>query len=149
MCFIMSLNYRFQPIVYSLRPSARRLLIFVLFTTLLFSRLALASYVCPLPQLQATASVAPMNGSDCTESTDHSKMLDEAQPSLCAQHFSDEKQVTNAVAQSTSSEPVLFFAYPLPLSLPPHGWQFAAYDSAPDPGGGDDTLFLLTLRLRI
>lgn len=142
-------NYRFQPIVYSLRPSARRLLILVLFTTLLFSRVALASYVCPLPQLQAAAAISPMNGTDCTQPGDHAKMLDEAQPTLCAQHFSDEKQVSNAVAQPLASAPVLFFAYPLPLSLPPQIWQFTAYDSAPDPGGGDDSLFLLTLRLRI
>ena len=135
--------------MYTQRPSVRRLLILVLFTTLLFSRLALASYVCPLPQLQATASVAPMNGTDCTQPGDRAKMLDEAQPSLCAQHFSDEKQVTNAVVQQLAAEPVLFFAYPFPLSPPPQMWQLAAYGSAPDPGGGNDTLFLLTLRLRI
>lgn len=90
-----------------------------------------------------------MNGTDCTQPGDHGKMLDEVQPSLCAQHFSDEKQVHNAVAQPLASEPVLFLAYPRPLSLPPQRWQFAVYDAAPDPGGGDDTLFLLTLRLRI
>lgn len=135
--------------MYQRRPSARRLLILVLFTTLLFSRVALASYVCPLPQVQAAAAVSLMNGTDCTQPGDHAKMLDEAQPSLCAQHFSDEKQVSNAIAQPLASEPVLFFAYPLPLSTPPQRWQVARYDAAPDPGGGDGSLFLLTLRLRI
>lgn len=135
--------------MYQRRPSARRLLVLVLLATLLFSRVALASYVCPLPQLQTAASMSQMNGTDCTQSNDHSKMLDQAQPSLCAQHFSDEKQVTNAVAQSLASEPVLYFAYPLPLPLLPQVWQLVANDSAPDPGGGNDTLFLLTLRLRI
>ena len=133
--------------MYQCRPSARRLLILVLFTTLLFSRVALASYVCPLPQVQAAAAVSLMNGTDCTQPGDHAKMLDEAQPSLCAQHFSDEKQVSNAVAQPLASEPVLFFAYP--LSLPPQMWQFARYESPPDPAGCDDTLFLLSLPLRI
>lgn len=135
--------------MHSSRSNARRLLILVLFTTLLFSRVALASYVCPLPQLQTKAATSQMDGADCTQPGDHGKMLDESQPSLCAQHFSDEKQVTNAVAQSLASEPVLFLAYPLPLPLPPQMWQFARHDSVPDPGGGDDTLFLLTLRLRI
>lgn len=90
-----------------------------------------------------------MDGAGCTQPADHSKMLDEAQPNLCAQHFSDEKQVTNAVAQSLASEPILFFVYPLLLPFLPKMWQFAHYDSVADPGGGDDTLFLLTLRLRI
>ncbi len=121
----------------------------MLLATLLFSRVALASYVCPLPQLQTKAAISQMDGANCTEPGDHTKMLDEAQPSLCAQHFSDEKQVTNAIAQSLASEPVLFFAYPLPLPLAPHAWQIAGYDPTPDPGGDDGTLFLLTLRLRI
>ncbi|WP_165930897.1 hypothetical protein [Paralcaligenes ureilyticus] len=120
----------------------------MLLITLLFSRLALASYVCPLPQLQAAAS-APMEGTDCVQSNDHSKMIDAAQPNLCAQHFSDQRQVTNAVAQSLASEPVLFFAYALPPPPPSPMWQPAAPDSSPDSGGSDDTLFLLTLRLRI
>lgn len=127
----------------------RSLILVLLITTLLFSRVVLAGYACPLPQLQAEASASQMNGTDCTQPADHSKMIDEAQPSLCAQHFSDEKQATNAVAQALASEPVLFFAYPLPLPLAPQVWQPAAYDSTSASGGGDDPLFLLTLRLRI
>lgn len=136
--------------MYSPRTSAHRSLILVLLiTTLLFSRVVLAGYACPLPQLQAATSVSQMNGADCTQPADHSKMLDEAQPSLCAQHFSDEKQATNAVAQLLASEPVLFLAYPLPLPIASQVWQSAAYGSTSDSGGGDDPLFLLTLRLRI
>lgn len=135
--------------MYSLRPSAHRSLILVLLITLLFSRLALASYVCPLPQLQAPVMASQMKGEACTQSNDHSKMIDAAQPNLCAQHFSDQRQVTNAVAQSLASEPVLFFAYALPPPLPSPMWQLATPDSPPDSGGSDDTLFLLTLRLRI
>ncbi len=137
----------FRPTMYSLRPSAHRSLILVLLITLLFSRLALASYVCPLPQLQAVASAPQMEG--CTQSNDHSKMIDAAQPNLCAQHFSDQRQVANAAAQSLASEPVLFFAYALPPPPPSPIWQPATPDSFPDSGGSDDTLFLLTLRLRI
>lgn len=135
--------------MHSYRTNTHRWIILVLLATLLFSRVALASYVCPLPQLQTKAAISQMDGANCTEPGDHTKMLDEAQPSLCAQHFSDEKQVTNAIAQSLASEPVLFFAYPLPLPLAPHAWQIAGYDPTPDPGGDDGTLFLLTLRLRI
>ena len=76
-------------------------------------------------------------------------MIDQEQPLLCAQHFSDEKQVTNAVGQALASEPVLFLAYPLPLPLPSQIWRSPAYHAAPLSSGGDDTLFLLTLRLRI
>ncbi|WP_132582510.1 hypothetical protein [Paralcaligenes ureilyticus] len=90
-----------------------------------------------------------MKGEACTQSGDHSKMIDAAQPNLCAQHFSDQRQVTNAVAQSLASEPVLFFAYALSPPLPSPMWQLATPDSSPDSGGSDDTLFLLTLRLRI
>jgi len=121
----------------------------VLFTTLLFSRLALAGYVCPLPQLQAAPAASQMQSSHCIESSDNSKMIDQEQPLLCAQHFSDEKQVTNAVGQALASEPVLFFAYPLPLLLPSQVWRSPAYHATPPSSGGDDTLFLLTLRLRI
>ncbi|MGB3288624.1 MAG: hypothetical protein WBA83_05070 [Burkholderiaceae bacterium] len=94
-----------------------------------------------------------MKSTDCTESENHSTMIDEAQPALCAQHFSDEKQVNNSVAQSLASEPAFFIAYPLPLPLPlpllPQAGPAGAYGFAPDPGGEDETLFLLTLRLRI
>jgi hypothetical protein len=135
--------------MYSSRPNTRRLWILVLLTTLLFSRLALASYVCPLPQLQAAASAPQMNSADCAESIDHSKMLDQAQPSLCAQHFSDEKQTTNTALQSAACEPVLFFAYSVPPPVLSQGWPLAAYDSTPGSGVGDDPLFLLTRRLRV
>jgi len=135
--------------MYFLRPSAHRALILVLLTTLIFSRLALASYVCPLSQWQATVSTSQMGATDYTQSNDHTKMIDEAQPNLCAQHFSDHRQVTNAVAQSLASEPVLFFAYALPTVAPSSMWELASPDSRPDSGGGDGTHFLLTLRLRI
>lgn len=135
--------------MYFLRPRTHRLLILVLFATLLFSRVALASYVCPLPQLQAMATVSQMKSTDCTESENHSTMIDEAQPALCAQHFSDEKQATGAATQPLASEPAFFIAYPLPLPLLPQAWPAGAYDFVPDPGGEEETLFLLTLRLRI
>ncbi|WP_143322659.1 hypothetical protein [Candidimonas nitroreducens] len=139
----------FRLIMYFLRPSASRALIIVLLTTLIFSRLALANYVCPLSQWRATVSASQMGNTDCTQSSDHSKMIDEAQPNLCAQHFSDHRQVTNAVAQPLASEPVLFFAYALPPPLPSLMWQLAIPDNRPDSGGGDGTHLLLTLRLRI
>lgn len=129
--------------------TARWLLILVLLPTLLFSRLALASYVCPQSQLLVAASVGHAQNHGCAQPGDHSHMVDEVQPSLCAAHSSDEKQLNNAAAQSAASEPVLLFLYPVsspPLSL---AWPVSAYADLPDLARGDSALFLQTLRLRI
>lgn len=131
------------------RSTARWLLVLVLLPTLLFSRLALASYVCPQPQLLVSASVGHEQSHGCAQPGDHTHMIDEVQPSLCAAHSSDEKQLNNAGAQPAASEPVLLFLYPvslLPLSL---AWPISAYADLPDQARGDSALFLQTLRLRI
>ncbi len=131
------------------RPNARWLLIVVTLTALLFSRLALASYVCPQPQLLVAASAGDTQNHGCAQPGDHSHMVDEVQPSLCAAHSSDEKQLSNAAAQLAASEPVLLFLYPVsspPLSL---AWPASAYADLPNLVRGDSALFLQTLRLRI
>lgn len=131
------------------RSTARWLLILVLLPTLLFSRLALASYVCPQPQLLVAASVGHAPSHGCAQPDDHSHMIDEVQPSLCAAHSSDEKQLHNAGVQTAASEPVLLFLYPVSLPPLPFAWPVRAYADLPSLARGDSALFLQTLRLRI
>lgn len=133
------------------RSGVRRLVILALFTTLLFSRLALAFYACPA--LQQPATMGQMNGVNCVEAVDHSKMIDGTQPALCAQHLADEQQITTAATRPQAFEPILFLAYPLPafaVTLAAEEAQrIAATETPPDPGDGGNALFLQTRRLRV
>ncbi|MCQ9617326.1 hypothetical protein L1889_11985 [Paenalcaligenes niemegkensis] len=131
------------------RPNARWLLIVVMLTALLFSRLALASYVCPQPQLQAAASTEQPAGHGCTQPAGNLRIIDEAQPSLCAQHSSDESQLNQASAQPNASEPVFLFSYPAALSSALPTWPIAIYADLSEGGTDHNAVFLLTRRLRI
>lgn len=117
---------------------------------LLFSRLALAFYACPSAE-QPTVAMAQVSAVDCAAAGDYSKMIDGAQPALCAQHLADEQQNT-AAAQPPVSEPVFFVAYVLPpvlVALASQTTDVAIAETPPDPQGSGTTLFLQTRRLRI
>lgn len=95
-----------------------------------------------------------MSVTDCVEMSGQSGMMDDAQPALCAQHFSGEQQITSATAHAQAPESFVFLAYyPLPrlsplLASPPDWSHFAAQDP-PGPGDSGDALYLQTLRLRV
>jgi hypothetical protein len=110
--------------------------------SLLFSQLALASYVCP-KQADAAAMVSMMQAGVPCEG------MDMDQPALCAEHSSSAAQSFEAVKVPTASLPAVVQMLELPLVLdateaaavPPA----ATTEAKPPP----DPLFLSTLRLRV
>ena len=110
--------------------------------SLLFSQLAMASYVCP-QQADMRAMAAMMQaGMSCDG-------MDQQQPALCHQHAADPGKTFEAVKLPAVSLPMVVHVLELPLvldaevagSVPP-----AAASEAPPP---PDPLFLSTLRLRV
>lgn len=141
-------------IVFSARSSVRQVVTLVLFATLLFSRLAFAFYACPASQSPGMGTVQ-MIGTSCTQLVDHSKMVDDMQPALCAQHCANEPQITSDAIEPPTNAPVLLLAYPtashlLSLAAVEPAWlRLAVADTPHGPGGSGDALFLQTRRLRI
>lgn len=115
--------------------------IFVMLS-LLFSQLALANYVCP-GQSDTTALAAMMAAGEPCEG------MDQAQPTLCHQHFAGAAQSFEAVKVSTVSLPVVVQMLEVPpvvdaaeaVELP----MASSAEARPPP----DPLFLSTLRLRV
>lgn len=115
---------------------------FFVVMSLLFSQLAVASYVCP-QQSDMRAMVATMEaGMPCDG-------MDQKQPTLCHQHAADPGKTFEAVKLPTVSLPMVVQVLELPLLLDaeeaytlPVG---ATVEARPPP----DPLFLSTLRLRV
>jgi len=111
---------------------------FFVVLSLLFSQLALASYVCPgRSDAEAMAAGAPCEG------------MDQAQPTLCHQHAAGTVQSFDAIKLPAASPPAVVQVLELPLVLdageavaPP---MAATAEARPPP----DPLFLSTLRLRV
>ena len=115
---------------------------FFVVLSLLFSQLAVASYVCP-KQADAAAMVAMMQAGVPCEG------MDQDQPGLCAEHSSSAAQSFEAVKVPTVSLPMVVQVLELPVVL--DAVEAATVPSAatteaqPPP----DPLFLSTLRLRV
>ncbi|CAM3639809.1 hypothetical protein [Roseateles saccharophilus] len=114
--------------------------LFVLLS-LLFSQLALASYVCP--QQADPAAMAAMAGMPCDD-------MDAQQPALCHQHAADPGKTFETAKLPTVSLPALIQMLALPLvrddgAAAPAVVPAAQAELRPPP----DPLFLSTLRLRV
>jgi len=115
---------------------------FFVVLSLLFSQLALASYVCP-GQGDAEAMAAVMAAGEPCEG------MDQAQPTLCHQHSTGTVQSFEAIKLPAASQPVVVQVLELPsvldageaVALP----MAATAQARPAP----DPLFLSTLRLRV
>ena len=110
--------------------------------SLLFSQLALASYVCPgQSDAQAMAAMAEA-GIPC-------EGMDPAQPVLCHQHATDPAQTFEAVKLPPAPQPAVGQV----LELPPTPEAAAATAmpaaAAPEAWPPPDPVFLSTLRLRV
>lgn len=126
-----------------IRHRARRLATaFIAVLSLLFSQLALASYVCPgQPDVAAMAAMAEA-GVPC-------EGMDSEQPVLCFQYAADAAQTFEAVKVPVAGQPAVVQVLELPLApgdraaraVPPP----APLEARPSPG----PLFLATLRLRV
>ena len=110
--------------------------------SLLFSQLALASYVCP-QQADVEAMAAMMEaGQPCSG-------MDQQQPALCHEHSADPAKTFEAVKLPVAGLPAIVQVLELPLALEATGTRavppMASFEAQPPP----DPLFLSTLRLRV
>lgn len=123
------------------RPFRLSTALFVVIS-LLFSQLALASYVCPgQPNIEAMAAMAEA-GAPC-------QGMDQDQPVLCHQHSADPGKTFEAVKLPVVGHPVVAQVLDLPLVLEAQQAcavpTTATLEAQPPP----DPLFLSTLRLRV
>lgn len=115
---------------------------FFVVLSLLFSQLALASYVCPGDAEAAAMAARMASGEPC-------EGMDEAQPVLCFQHAADAAQSFEAVKVPAPSLPMVVQVLVLPLLLDAVQAsarpEAATAETRPPP----NPLFLSTLRLRV
>lgn len=124
------------------RRSNRLITALFVVLSLLFSQLALASYVCPQAADAETMAAMMAAGQPC-------EGMDQAQPALCHEHAAAQAKTFDAVKLPVVGQPTLVQVVELPLALialqaravPPA----AAWQARPPP----DPLFLSTLRLRV
>jgi hypothetical protein len=125
------------------RRSAHRLTTtFFVVLSLLFSQLALASYVCPGP-IDVEAMSAMMAAGEPCES------MDQAQPTLCRQHSTGTVQSFEAIKLPAASQPVVVQVLELPLVLDAGEAVALPLAATPEARPPPDPLFLSTLRLRV
>jgi len=124
-----------------LRRTAHRLTVTtVVMFSLLFSQLALASYVCPR-QVDFAAMAEMMAAGEPCEG------MDQAQPVLCHQHCAGAAQSFEAAKLPVASLPMVVQVLVLPLQAVEAEELPAA--SVPGARPPPDPLFLSTLRLRV
>jgi hypothetical protein len=115
---------------------------FFVVLSLLFSQLALASYVCP-GQADAAAMAAMMAAGEPCEG------MDQAQPVLCHQHSAGAAQSFEPVKLPTASQPMVVQVLVLPLVLDAVEAEALPIASSPEARPPPDPVFLSTLRLRV
>jgi hypothetical protein len=110
--------------------------------SVLFSQLALASYVCP-QEADFKAMAAMMQaGQPCNGK-------DEQQPALCHEHAADPARTFEAVKLPVVSQPALLLVLELPLVLAPMEARAVPPTASSEAQPPPDPLFLSTLRLRV
>jgi hypothetical protein len=114
---------------------------FLVVLSLLFSQLALASYVCP-GEAEA-ASMAPMAMGESCEG------IDTAQPVLCHQHAADMSLSFEPVKLATPSLPAIVQVLLVPLVLVAQGHALPQQARPEWQHPPPDPVFLATLRLRV
>lgn len=119
-----------------------RLLTLSLIAMVLFSRLAIAGYVCP-PEAGTMA-----NPSTMVVSVVNCQHMDEAQPALCADHRHDGRHWADANGHAPDLG-MLPAAIGLVHVLPPTPYAGPAYPKASRPVAVPGPIYLATARLRI
>jgi hypothetical protein len=115
---------------------------FFMVLSLLFSQLALASYVCPGKGDAAAMAEMMASGAPCTG-------MDDAQPALCHEHAAASAQSFEAAKVPTPSLPMVVQVLQLPLVLDAAEAQALPPASTAEARPPPDPLFLSTLRLRV
>lgn len=125
------------------RRSTRRLTTaFFVVLSLLFSQLALASYVCPQQSDPAAMAEMMAAGVPC-------EGMDQDQPGLCAEHSSSAAQSFEVVKVPTLSLPMVVQVLELPLMLDAVEAAAVPATATAEAQPPPDPLFLSTLRLRV
>lgn len=115
---------------------------FFVVLSLLFSQLALASYVCPQQADPAAMAEMMAAGVPCVG-------MDQDQPGLCAEHSSSAAQSFEAVKVPTVSLPMVVQVLELPLVLDAVEAATVPAAATTEAQPPPDPLFLSTLRLRV
>lgn len=124
------------------RPFHRCMTAFAVVLALLFSQLALASYVCP-GAADAAAMAEMMTAGEACDG------MDSAQPVLCHQHAADMSLSFEPVKVATPSLPAIVQILVVPLLLEAQLAAATPIAVAPELRPPPDPLFLSTLRLRV
>jgi hypothetical protein len=109
--------------------------------SLLFSQLALASYVCP-QQADVEAMAAMMEAGVPCEG------MDTEQPALCHEHSANPAKTFEALKLPVLAQPAIVQVLELPLLLQAPSARAVPPMAAPEAHAPPDPLFLATLRLR-
>ena len=124
------------------RPFHRCMTAFAVVLALLFSQLALASYVCP-GAADATAMAEMLAAGEPCDG------MDSAQPVLCHQHAADMSLSFEPVKVATPSLPAIVQVLVVPLLMEAQLAAATPIAVAPELRPPPDPLFLSTLRLRV
>lgn len=120
----------------------RCLTAFLVVLSLLFSQLALASYVCPgTPDTDSMAEMMA-TGAPC-------EGMDMAQPVLCFQHAADMSLSFEPVKLTTPSLPAIVQLVVMPVVLASEGLELPRQAVPERQHPPPDPVFLSTLRLRV
>jgi hypothetical protein len=110
--------------------------------SLLFSQLALASYVCPQQKAIETMAAMMEAGQPC-------EGMDSSQPALCHQHSADPARAPEAVKLPTAAQPAVVQVLELPAVSEASTVGVVVAFGAPEARPPPAPLFLSTLRLRV
>ena len=110
--------------------------------SLLFSQLALASYVCPVQSNAEAMAAMAEAGIPC-------EGMDPAQPVLCHQHSADPAKTFEAVKLPVVGLPAIVQVIELPLVLEAEAAQAVPPTATSEAQPPPDPIFLSTLRLRV
>jgi uncharacterized iron-regulated membrane protein len=129
--------------MHMVRRSAHRLTTtFFVVLSLLFSQLALASYVCPEQQDFVAMAEMMASGVPC-------EGMDMDQPALCAEHSSGAPQSFETAKVPTLSLPMVVQVLEFPLELDAAAARAIPMAATPEAQAPAEPRFLSTLRLRV
>jgi len=115
---------------------------FLVVLSLLFSQLAMASYVCPQQADFKAMATMMAAGQPC-------EGMDDQQPALCHEHSADPAKAFEAVKLPVLSQPAVLQVLEIPLVLEAMAARAVPPAALPEARPPPDPLFLSTLRLRV
>lgn len=130
-------------------PRRRLTTTFWVVLSLLFSQLALASYVCPPVVAPGALAAMEMSAGQPCEGMAMDAALDPAQPGLCLQHCADAPLSFEPVQPPMASLPAVVQVLFLSVLADPEDRTLARLTGPASSRPPPEPLFLSTLRLRV